>query len=74
MNDQLARSLFMDYLYSEISESEKKKLETYLEENPKLREELDQLRQTRSLLQKMSEADPAQKLLMMEPRNRSFRR
>lgn len=72
MNDQLARSLFMDYLYDEISEEEKTKLETYLEENPNIREELHHLQETRSLLQKMPEADPAQQLLMMEPRNRTF--
>lgn len=72
MNDQLARSLFMDYLYDEISEEEKSKLETYLEEKPKLRKELQQLQETRSLLQKMPEPDSAQKLLVVEPRNRTF--
>lgn len=72
MNDQLARSLFMDYLYDEISEEEKANLESYLDENPKLEKELDQLRKTRTLLQKMPEVDPARKLLVMEPRNRSF--
>lgn len=72
MNDQLARSLFMDYLYDEISEEEKSKLETYLENNPELREELDELKETRSLLQKMPEADPAQQLLVVEPRERTF--
>lgn len=73
MNDQLARSLFMDYLYEEISEEEKEKLENYLEHNPQLRKELNKLRDTRSLLQKMPEADPARQLLVMEPRNRTFR-
>lgn len=72
MNDQLARSLFMDYLYDEISKEEKTKLETYLKKNPQLRQELDELQQTRSLLQKMPEADPAQRLLVMEPRKRTF--
>ncbi|HKK45587.1 MAG TPA: hypothetical protein VJ964_08700 [Balneolaceae bacterium] len=72
MNDQLARSLFMDYLYNEISEEEKLNLESYLEDHPKLKNELDQLRKTRSLLQKMPEVDPAKKLLVMEPRKRSF--
>lgn len=72
MNEQLARSLFMDYLYDEISEEEKLKLETYLQEKPELRKELQQLQETRSILQKMPEADPAQKLLVMEPRNRTF--
>lgn len=72
MNDQLARSLFMDYLYDEISDSKKQKLEMYLKEHPDLRSELDQLKQTRTLLQQMPEIDPAQQLLVMEPRERTF--
>jgi len=72
MNDQLARSLFMDYLYEEITEEQKANLESYLQEHPQLEKELDQLRETRTLLQKMPEVDPAKKLLVMEPRNRSF--
>lgn len=72
MNDQLARSLFMDYLYDEISEQEKEKLESYLEDNPEIRKELEKLQKTRSLLQQMPEADPAKKLLVMEPHNRTI--
>lgn len=72
MNDQLARSLFMDYLYDEISAEDKQKLENYLKHHPSLQEELDQLQQTRSLLQKMPAEEPAQKLLVMEPNKRSF--
>ncbi|MGD8426108.1 MAG: hypothetical protein PVH63_00690 [Balneolaceae bacterium] len=72
MNDQLARSLFMDYLYEEISQEDKLKLEAYLEKHPKLMQELAEFRETRSLLQKMPEPDPAQKLLVVEPRRRSF--
>lgn len=72
MNNQLARSLFMDYLYDEISEEEKKKLLAYLEEHPELRQELDKLKQTRSLLQQMPAEEPDRKLLMVEPRKRSF--
>ncbi|MDZ7659887.1 hypothetical protein [Fodinibius sp.] len=72
MNDQLARSLFMDYLYDEISESDKTKLKAYLDKNPELKEELSKLDQTRSLLQQMPEPDPAQQLLVMEPHERSL--
>lgn len=72
MNNQLARSLFMDYLYDEISESDKTKLETYLDKNPDIRKELEQLKQTHSLLQQMPEPDPAQQLLVIEPHERSF--
>ena len=34
MNHELARSLFMDYLYDEIEEEDKQRLEAYLEEHP----------------------------------------
>jgi len=74
MNDQLARSLFMDYLYDEISDEERSKLETYLENHPKLRKELQELQETRSLLQRMPELNPDQQLLMVEPNDRTFGR
>lgn len=72
MNDQLARSLFMDYLYEEIANEDKLRLESYLKEHPALQAELDNLQQTRSLLRQMPEELPSQKLLMMEPRKRTF--
>lgn len=73
MNDQLARTLYMDYLYEEISDEDKKRLETYLKKNPALQKELDQLQNTRNLLQQMPIEQPDKKLLVMEPRKRSFR-
>jgi len=72
MNDQLARSLFMDYLYDEISDPKKQRLEAYLKEHPDLRTEFDQLKQTRTLLKQMPDIDPAQQLLVIEPRERTF--
>ena len=72
MNDQQARSLFMDYLYDEISEEQKTKLQTYLETNPELRQELKQLQETRSLLQKMPEPNSEKELLVLDPRSRTF--
>lgn len=72
MNNQIARSLFMDYLYDEITSEDKKRLESYLQENPSMQDELDKLRQTRVLLQSMPAEDPSRKLLVMEPRERSF--
>jgi len=72
MNDQLARSLFMDYLYDEISAKDKERLENYLETRPSLQEELDKLQQTRKMLQQLPAAEPDRKLLVMEPRKRSF--
>lgn len=72
MNEQQARSLFMDYLYDEISENQKEKLEKFLEKHPDLKEELSALGETRSVLQNMPEPDPAEKMLVVEPRERSF--
>lgn len=72
MNDQIARSLFMDYLYDEISQDQKKELDQYLEKHPDLKEELSALDETRSVLQKMPEPDPAEKMLVVESRERSF--
>ncbi|MGK7369972.1 MAG: anti-sigma factor family protein [Candidatus Halalkalibacterium sp. M3_1C_030] len=72
MNDQLARNLFMDYLYDEISSEKRKELELYLQVHPELQEELQKLEQTRTLLQRMPSEQPDQKLLVMEPRTRSF--
>ena len=73
MNDQLARNLFMDYLYDEISAERKEELEHYLKEHPSLQQELNKLQQTRALLQQMPESHPDRKLLVMEPRKRTFR-
>ncbi|NBB77054.1 MAG: hypothetical protein GVY02_06710 [Bacteroidetes bacterium] len=72
MNDQLARSLFMDYLYDEISAKDKERLESYLETRPSLQAELEKLQQTRNLLQQLPAGEPDRKLLVMEPGKRSF--
>lgn len=72
MNDQLARSLFMDYLYEEITPEDKERLESYLKKHPSLQKELNKLQQTRSLLQQIPSAEPNRKLLVMEPRKRSL--
>jgi len=72
MNHELARSLFMDYLYDEIEEEDKQRLEAYLEEHPDLREELNGLNRTRDLLQQMPLIEPEHRLTMVEPRERTF--
>lgn len=72
MNHELARSLFMDYLYDEIEEEEKQRLENYLEQHPDLKRELDELHETRTLLQQMPLAEPDRQLTMVEPRERTF--
>lgn len=72
MNHELARSLFMDYLYDEIEEEEKRHLENYLDRHPDLQRELEEFRATRRLLQQMPMAEPDQQLMVIEPRQRTF--
>lgn len=72
MNERKARALLMDYLYGEISRDEKEKLESYMEEHPELRRELDRLRETRMLLRKMPESKSGRRLTVVEGRRRSF--
>lgn len=72
MNEQQARSLFMDYLYDEISPDQEKELVDYLEKHPDIKQELLELEETRAVLQKMPEPDPAEKMLVVEPQERSF--
>jgi len=72
MNDKIARKLLMEHLYNEISAADKKKLKTYLEGHPEMKQELDELRQTRSLLQQAPEVEPQKELVIAEPSERSF--
>ncbi len=72
MNHETARSLFMDYLYDEITAHDRQQLEAYLQQHPDLHRELDALQSTRSLLQQMPVPEPERQLYMVEPRKRSF--
>lgn len=62
----------MDYLYGEISESEKKELESYLQENPEMQAELNRFRETRSLLQEIPEPKHDPKIMVLANYKRSF--
>jgi hypothetical protein len=72
MNKQTARELLMDYLYGEISETGRKKLEQYLQTHPEMQQELKELQSVRSLLQKAPDIESDTKLLPVEPKTRSF--
>jgi hypothetical protein len=72
MNKQTARELLMDYLYDEISEADRKKLEEYLQTHPEMQQELKGLQGVRSLLQKAPDVESNTKLLPVEPKTRSF--
>lgn len=62
----------MDYLYDEMSEQERKEFEKHLENNPGLREELEELKGTRSLLAKVSMDAPQQPDFIMPPKPYSW--
>lgn len=72
MNEQLARSLFMDYLYDEIDADDRQRLEKFLSDRPDLQAELEKLNQTRTLLQQMPAPESGQPIVMVEPRERTF--
>lgn len=70
MNKQTAKELMMDYLYGEISGADKQKLEAFLETHPELREELQQLADTRAILGQAPEVPRTRTLTLIdrEPR------
>lgn len=72
MNKETARSLFMDYLYDELEDDQRKELETYLSQNPELKKELDELGDVRSMLQHLPVQDPAEQIIMVEPERSGF--
>ncbi len=67
MNKQDARLLMMDYLYDEMSKDKKAEFEQLLEKDPGLKKELDEMSETRSLLQQIQSEESGAKLLMMNP-------
>lgn len=72
MNKEIARLLFMDYLYDELEQDQRKELETYLSQNPELKKELDELGDVRSMLQHLPVQDPAEQIVMVEPNQSGF--
>lgn len=72
MNKETARSLFMDYLYDELEQDQRKELEVYLSHNPGLKKELDELGDVRSMLQHLPVQDPAEQLVMVKPERSGF--
>ncbi|MDR9419269.1 anti-sigma factor family protein [Gracilimonas sp.] len=72
MNKETARSLFMDYLYDELEQDQRKELEQFLAEHPDLQNELEELGEVRSMLEHLPVQDPAEQLVMMEPEQSGF--
>lgn len=61
------KNLFMDYLYDEMSDEQKREFEKKLEENPQLKKEFEELESTRNLIQAVPMETPSYKLVMMTP-------
>jgi len=72
MNKQDARLLMMDYLYDEMSNEKKAEFEKLMEEHPGLKKELDEMSETRGLLQQIQAETPGAKLFMMNPEKGRF--
>lgn len=67
MTDKEIKNLFMDYLYDEITDKQKKEFEKNLDENPELKKEFEELKSTSELLQAVPMETPSYKLVMMAP-------
>lgn len=72
MNKETARSLFIDYLYDELEQDQRKELEIYLSKHPELQNELEELSDVRSMLSHLPVQDPAEQLVMVEPNKSGF--
>ena len=72
MTDKEINNLFMDYLYDEMSDKQKKEFEKRLDENPELKKEFEELESTKKLIEGVPMETPPHKLVMMAPeRNQS---
>ncbi len=72
MNKEKAQALLMDYLYNEMSKDEKEEFELYLNKHPDLQRELDEMKETRSMLQQMPIENPASRTLVIDPGSSRF--
>ncbi|MTI87380.1 MAG: hypothetical protein FH748_05365 [Balneolaceae bacterium] len=72
MNKETARMLFMEYLYDELEEDQKTELENFLDANPALKAELEELSNVRSMLSHLPVKDPAGQIVLVEPETNSW--
>lgn len=73
MNKKEARDLFMDYLYGELDETKQLELEAFLAEHPGLRDELEELQETRNMIRNIPLEEPAHRLLVVNPGEGKFK-
>lgn len=71
MNEKEARILFMDYIYGEIDENQRIKLENYLEGHPELKDELEELQETSNIIRKIPVKEPAHRLIVVDPKDKN---
>lgn len=67
MNREEARQLLMEYLYDEISADKRTEVEGMIEKDPSLKKELEEMEQTRNLLQLVPEKKSKAPLIMLQP-------
>ncbi|MDR9365503.1 MAG: hypothetical protein RI575_09205 [Balneolaceae bacterium] len=67
MTEKEIKNLFMDYLYDEMSDEQKKEFEKRLEDLPELKKELEELESTKNLIEGVPMETPSHKLVMMAP-------
>ena len=67
MTREEAQILLMDYLYGELDEAQTQELELFLKTDPELKQEFEELSQTRSMLQHLPVQNPVEQLVIMEP-------
>lgn len=67
MTDKEIKNLFMDYLYDEMSDEQKKEFEKELDTQPELKKELEELESTKKLIEGVPMETPSHKLVMMAP-------
>ncbi len=71
MTREEAQILLMDYIYGELNEEQSRELKRFLESDPELKQEFEELSQTRSMLQHLPVQSPAEQLVIMEPETTS---
>lgn len=67
MTKEEARNLMMDYMFDELDEARRHEFEAYISKHTDLKQELEELTGTRSLLQHLPVESPAEQLVIMEP-------
>ncbi len=71
MNKEEARLLFMDYMYGELEEGREQELLRFISQHEDLQQELEELTETKSLLQHLPVQSPTEQLVIMEPESRA---